>query len=535
MAVSPDSAPAALAALDSITPGMLGGGEEKARYALLKSMALDKNYIDTTDFKVLQPAIDYYLTKDKGTPDDKLRTYYYQGRIYQNQGDDDSAMQSFMRGRDLGSQVKDTLTLANLMVVQGTIYITIYKYDDFIKVNLDAARLYRDIKRTDYEVSSLINAMYGGILNDDKHLADSVMEATHKIVKNDSDLAQAIQPYVLSYITNFGTEGEIEEFLSQFGRMDSISDNDKVEIANAYCNIGNPDKAGVYLESIKPDSKTRHSTKYLATKPYVLEKVGDYKGAFFAYQDYSNTMDSIHLNIFTHDLLFAQQRHELEKSNLLEVQKRNMFIWISLSVILFLLIIIGFFFHHHRISQTRIKLKDEENERLRLEQEVFQRNKENDDLKEKNLRLRINELEREYDSLKEVLAQQKDIEKPIQDFILERIEMLNGLVSTYISDRRVNSKSVELIEDRDKFLESTRKVLKATHPKFMEHLDSFGLTDMEKNYLYLYAIGLQGKEIGNYLNLKRHYHIGVEIRKKLGLSEKDYNLGKYIKILMKEL
>ena len=36
------------------------------------SMALDKNYIDTTTFDIIQPAIDYYLSK--GNADEKLRT-----------------------------------------------------------------------------------------------------------------------------------------------------------------------------------------------------------------------------------------------------------------------------------------------------------------------------------------------------------------------------------------------------------------------------------------------------------------------------
>ncbi len=86
----PDSA---LTVLSSIEKTSLGDDEEKARYALLMSMALDKNYIDTTSFDVLQPAIDYYL--EKGTPDERLRTLYYQGRIFLNQSDFDMAMQSF--------------------------------------------------------------------------------------------------------------------------------------------------------------------------------------------------------------------------------------------------------------------------------------------------------------------------------------------------------------------------------------------------------------------------------------------------------
>ena len=66
----PDSV---LNVLQAIDTDELVGDEEPAKHALLLSMALDKNYIDKTDFEVLQPAIDYY--EDNGSATDKLRTY----------------------------------------------------------------------------------------------------------------------------------------------------------------------------------------------------------------------------------------------------------------------------------------------------------------------------------------------------------------------------------------------------------------------------------------------------------------------------
>ena len=111
MTSKPDSA---LAVLEGIPASDVNGKETSARYALLKSMALDKNYIDTTTFDVLQPAINYYI--EHGTPDEQLRTYYYQGRIYQNKGDDDAAMQSFMNATDLRQKITDSLLLAHTLV-----------------------------------------------------------------------------------------------------------------------------------------------------------------------------------------------------------------------------------------------------------------------------------------------------------------------------------------------------------------------------------------------------------------------------------
>lgn len=75
----------ALTTLQQIDTDNLSGRRTRAKYSLLYSIALDKNYIDTTDIEILQPAIAYY--GKKGTPTDKLKTLYYQGVIYHNRGE----------------------------------------------------------------------------------------------------------------------------------------------------------------------------------------------------------------------------------------------------------------------------------------------------------------------------------------------------------------------------------------------------------------------------------------------------------------
>lgn len=130
----PDSA---LVTLEQMDLSELSGKEEKAKYALLYSMALDKNFIDKTDFEVLQPAIDYY--EDNGSATDKLRTYYYQGRIYQNMGNDALAMESYVNAINNGETSDDILTKARLYVAQGNIYYALMKWEKVCEVNLKAA------------------------------------------------------------------------------------------------------------------------------------------------------------------------------------------------------------------------------------------------------------------------------------------------------------------------------------------------------------------------------------------------------------
>lgn len=78
----PDSALRVLRKVDSLT---LNTKSLRARYSLLFAMALDKNYIDTTALSILEPTVAYY--ERLGSPQDKMLSCYYLGRIYANRKD----------------------------------------------------------------------------------------------------------------------------------------------------------------------------------------------------------------------------------------------------------------------------------------------------------------------------------------------------------------------------------------------------------------------------------------------------------------
>lgn len=78
----PDSALRVLRKVDSLT---LNTKSLRARYSLLFAMALDKNYIDTTALSILELTVAYY--ERLGSPQDKMLSCYYLGRIYANRKD----------------------------------------------------------------------------------------------------------------------------------------------------------------------------------------------------------------------------------------------------------------------------------------------------------------------------------------------------------------------------------------------------------------------------------------------------------------
>lgn len=558
----PDSA---LTVLSSIDKNVLGGDEEKARFALLMSMALDKNYIDTTSFDVLQPAIDYY--SHHGTDDDKLRTMYYSGRIYQNQGDEESALTSFLKAYELGEDISDSILLAHNLVAIGTIELRQYKIKKFIEHNIQAANIYRSTGREDYALKSYANALGGYVMIKDKLKSDSVLSVSGQIFKTHKELTPIIQIPYISYIIEFGSQSELKQLFSQL-QDSNIEYHETLDFARAYAKLGEYDKAIELLSNAKTTESIEDSLKYLSVSTMILEGQGNYKDALITYKRYSTIMERHQEYLLSDNLLFIEEKHRMELANFKNIQNRDRIIWGTLCGIFALALFIGWLYYRYRLTKSKRVLAEKENENLKLEQEKLQREKEKTELernqkaleaanleKEKerleaerqqrileaeNLRLEKNRLERERDNLNDLLQEQSGLTQSLRKIVKTRLSILNSLLAKEITNEesyaKLYRKWIESIKkDKEEFKNSTREAFSVSHPKFMDYLVSHGLTVDEINYLCLYAIGLRGKDVGEYINLKRHYNVSSEIRKKLGINEHETNIGLYIRRLMEEL
>lgn len=113
----PDSALATIRAIDTTT---LTTRSLRAHYALLHAMALDKNWIDTTDVNVVMPAVEYYAKH--GTADQKMKAYYYLGRIYVNGHNQNSAIISYTQAEDASIDSYDDCFKGLLSMAMADIY-----------------------------------------------------------------------------------------------------------------------------------------------------------------------------------------------------------------------------------------------------------------------------------------------------------------------------------------------------------------------------------------------------------------------------
>lgn len=549
METHPDSA---LILLEEMDKGVLGSKKERARYALLMSMALDRNYIETTKFDVLQPAVDYYLKH--GNPNETLKTYYYQGRIYQNGGDRDNALNSFVKGIDNSSNCTDSITLVRMLLAQAFILYEFHDFDSYIAANLRAADISGKLSKKDYEFISLINALNGALVTDNKSMCDSIIRLCGAFKDMNEEQKSSLLELRISYTETFGTKQDLESILSHNNNSLESEPPGALRLASAYNRLGDNQKATRLLDYVRNQKNSYDTLKYQAILVAVYKDIGDYKNALSTYERFSQKLDSINYNMFEQKAKSLEEKHALELKAQQDAREKAGIIWGCMGGILFLAMVVVILLLLFRSNKSQKELAVEkaraselenrslksEKENLALENTNLQLERDKKALEAENLANRVANLENERTQLKELIDSQKELPSEVQEAIKVRIEMLNAMMAGYITDNEKYGQTYEslikdLTDNTEEFMNSNRLAFQASHPRFIQYFEDHGLTVGEINYVCLYAIGLKGKEVGSYMKKRSHVNISSAIRKKLGIDRHETNIGIYVRKLLKGL
>ncbi len=509
--VQPDSA---LAVLKGMHPSDFTKAE-RAKHALLLSIALDKNFIDKTDFEVLQPAIDYY--ESHGTATDKLRTYYYQGRIFQNAGNDEAAMESFVKAISESDGTDDILTKARAYFAKSKIDYALYDWNGFIESNRHAAQLFKEAGKDNSYANCLNRIINGYTLNKQPEEALRYIEECKSIIHsmNPVNLSTFYTAW-LTYLAYYGSEKEILGIIDEYTAAIPSQGVDWLTISNAYSKMGRFEEAGRAISNYNDVSTPEKRKRYYAVISSIYKHLGQYKESLEAYEEYITLRDSTDLVVIQQDTKFIEERHTLELQALQEKQSKDkILLWSALIMTVLLAVIVW----------IRLRLKTNKMEKLLAEQET-----------EKYRQLYL-QMEKEKEHLTELLSQGDELDPGTKAAISNRLQLLNQFFTAYITgsselDKKATLEMEKLLSDKDRFMDSTRLAFTGSHPKFIQYLEEHGLTEWEIAYCCLYALGLKGKEVGAFINLKRHYNNSSSIREKLGLDEHGTNLGIYIRKLL---
>lgn len=113
----------------------------EARYALLYSQALDKNYVDVTSDSLTAVAVNYY--DRHGTKHERALAHYYQGRVFSNAGNFDAAIRSYSLAEDAASGTDDYYLLGLINNAVGNLYYDQYDLKEALSRDQRAATYFR--------------------------------------------------------------------------------------------------------------------------------------------------------------------------------------------------------------------------------------------------------------------------------------------------------------------------------------------------------------------------------------------------------
>lgn len=492
----------------------------KARYALLYSMALDKNYIDLTNDSIISPAVSYY--KRHGSSEDKLKLNYYLARIYMNAGDYESAMTSLVNAEMYAGKCRNYLAIGRLYSAK----MQIFQYLHDTKAMADAARQSAEAFMLATDTTRYLNAV-SGLVSAYLQVQDTVNAITYldvlKEYKDRLNLKQKSRYYsALLFLKEDTDHVSLIQVLNVYLKECPPSMVQWVSVALAYHHLGMVHEAKDALDRYLQNEGVKNSSYYWADA-LVNESLGNYESSLRSYQTYVHLNGDRNSEIFINEARFIEERMTAEMRLLKKNYTLLVIILLLLSVVLATILIAERIKRVHQLEMERVELlRLEERKKLEEEKEKYSRMYE-------ATRKDIKRLER--------TLKNKTLGKEICTLVEERLNVLNGFIAANISRNftvRAYEELARLMEDQKHFLTSTRASFCVAHPNFLAYLQKNGLAEEEIEYCCLYCIGLNGSEIISYLNKPSIYNLSVVIRRKLGV-DRTMRIDTYLHKIMSEL
>ena len=314
--------------------------------------------------------------------------------------------------------------------------------------------------------------------------------------------------------TKFCGKDSIQAAIREYESHVPPSKWDFLTLADAYAGIKNFDRAEYFASQHKLHSSSIYSDKrYYAILYFLYRAQGKYKEAGEAYTQFNNINDSLNISALQENVRLTEARHQQELQAEKSEHKRVRNLWIAACSIALLLLFVLFTYYRLRISRMQKRLAEQEKEQYRRQYE---------------------QLEEEYQGLQLLLQENNRLNDETKDIVKNRLDLLNDFIKAHLAEKgnKAEMRIRQIMEDKEAFMQSTCQSFSISHPVFIQKLRSHGLTDWEVGYCCLYALGLNSKEVGHYINSSTYYKMNSLIRRKLELDSHSTNLNLYIKKML---
>lgn len=342
----------------------------QAKYALLMSQALDKNYIDETNPSLVKVAVDYY--ESRGTVRERFLSLYYYGRVLYNIGENAQAMLEYTKAEQLLKNLDDPYLEGLLYTQMGDIYRLYYCYKRGLECYKNAYTNYLSCNKVYHSAYALmdIGLMYWGnkqLTEAERYINQSLLEA--KKLSYSSLMKTAMSNLISFYSQqhNYAKVREIIKELAQNGLTYWHLPNMFQAIAKMYSNEKNRDSSYFFMDKAYSLLKTKEDTiSWNYDKGSVERMLGNNDMAYKQLYKAIDAQTDIIREKLNHNVLSTKMDYYKEQTELIDykrkVEKMHLFICLSVVTITILLFAIYLVFkikHKNEKISNYLVLADE--------------------------------------------------------------------------------------------------------------------------------------------------------------------------------
>lgn len=516
----PDSA---LAILRQIDPAGLSGKGEKAMHALLYSMALDKNYVDSQDDSLVLVAVNYY--KDSKDDYHKMLAYYYLARINQNKESYASAITALLEAANVGEKLGDHFHLGMIYRSCSDIYDKVYNNVE----SLDYAKFaYEEFKKSGRE-NFADWALYdiARVYNNCQDYESAIRTANEvisigKAKKDDALIEVGMRIAGASFFANEQYRDAINMFHSLIGEYPGkIKLEDYRNLGLSYMGLGQVDSAELYMNVVVRADSTQQWLTYEISK-----YVGNYQMALSALEKRFESQNTIVSAIINQNVTEAVSDY-WETSRLLrekDMKRKKEMMFATITALLIILALMSI------IASMKIKAQQEEIE--------------NNMLFVSDLRTMLQAKESEAVGLKNTIDQKakahdeenEALRSAVNNLFEQQFVTIEQLVSSYYEyqgtkneQRQIYSNVMKLVTalgSDEKNLRELENFVDKYKSNLMSHFrEAFPEMKPEDRALFLYSVlGFSSRTISVLLKEKIDviYNRKSRLKRKISLSASPY-------------
>lgn len=364
--------------LSEIPANDLNSKSRQARYALLKSLAMDKSYIDVADDSLIQVAVRYY--KNGRADRNRMLALYSLGRVQLNAENRTGAIISLLQAKEIAERLDDRHYFGLITKNMASIYGESQDFETELSLYQESAEAFDSIEEPLYAAYSRLGEAVACLSLGKMDVADSILVCLETyaregqriellcFVLRDQAMIQAMPNMknpekVVSLYREMATLGYPASVTSDFGT-----------IALAFEHMGQVDSADYYLSLAENTENTLASSVHICNAKF---------GILSHRKDFELANEQMKKGIEIHNKIVSSQENHLIANAIRDYREQESLHHASLSryrlILLFLMIVVAVallcilvqqvLLHRRQVKEKERVLREKEE---RIEEDLLQ-------------------------------------------------------------------------------------------------------------------------------------------------------------------